>query len=98
MKELRFDDKVTFKVGDNVLHYQVRVNHLDYIDGISNYEVFKLLGMTKHEERREFASKIYGYESKEGDWPVFKDGDYAAATELVKHLYDLCNKYNLKHT
>jgi len=98
MKKLSFDDEVIFKVGDNVLHYKVRVNHLIYVDGARNYEVFKLLGITKDKERYEFASKIYGYKVKEGDWPVFKDWDYAAATELVKHLYDLCNKYNLKHT
>jgi hypothetical protein len=96
MKTLKFDDKVIFRVGDKVLNYQVRTNHLDYVDGARNYKVFELLGITKDKERYEFASKIYGYKVKEGDWPCFKDQDYAAATELVKALYDLCNIHNIK--
>jgi hypothetical protein len=96
MKTLKWGDKVTFKVGDKVLNYEVRENHLTYVDGPVNYELFKLLGMTKDKERHEFASKIYGYEVNKGDWPCFEEKDYAAATELVKALHDLCNIHNLK--
>jgi hypothetical protein len=96
MKTLEWGDKVTFKVGDEVLKYEVRADYLNCVNGARNYEVFKLLGMTKDKERLEFASKIYGYEVTEGDWPCFKDEDYAAATELVKAVYDLCNLHNIK--
>ena len=97
METLKFDDKITFRVGDEVLHYKVKTNHLAYEEEDKyNHRVFTLLEMPTKEQRWEFASKIYGYQVIAGDWPCFKFHDYAAATELVKALYDLCNIHNYK--
>jgi hypothetical protein len=97
METLKFDDKVIFRVGNEVLHYQVKHNHLVYQDEDKyNHRVFTLLEMITQKERWEFASKIYGYQVVAGDWPCFRVDDYAAATELVKALHDLCNLHNIK--
>lgn len=43
----------------------------------------------------EFCSKYYGYESKDGHWPFYKDYDYEAATNVVKSLYSVINLINM---
>jgi hypothetical protein len=94
MKELRYREDVTFKIGNEKLHYVVRETFLGHAGGY-NGRIFIELGLSQ-DEKMALASKHYNYITEEGDWPSFKQGDYAAATELVKALYDLCNIHNIK--
>lgn len=96
MKELSFDDEVIFKVGGVIYEYEVGKTIL-FCRYNFNDSIFTVLGISS-DEKRKLAEKYYGYEPSEGSWPAFRENDYEAATQLVKHLYDLCNKYNLKHT
>jgi hypothetical protein len=61
-----------------------------------NYVVFKKLGLSEA-QKKDLATHYYGYAQTGGDWPYYRKNDYKAATELVKALYDLCNKYNSQH-
>lgn len=94
MKELDHGDKVSFKVGDKVHEYTVSITFLNH-ETARNEVVFNALGMTR-EQRLAIASQHYGYRADQGDWPEYKSNDYAAATRLVKAVYDLCNIYNTK--
>lgn len=96
MKELKDGDEVRFRVGDIVLGYMVRDDHIYSTDGYNNYIVFEKLGLTS-DQKRNLATAYYGYAPTGGDWPYYRRHDYAAATELVKALHDLCNKYNSQH-
>ena len=96
MKELKYGDVVTFTVGDFVLNYQVRDDHMNYVDQDYNYIVFEKLGLSEA-QKRNLATAYYSYAPTGGDWPYYHRHDYKAATELVKAVYDLCNKYNSQH-
>jgi len=97
MVELKKHDKITFTVGHRIFNYEVWDTHVTCTDGYPNYTIFNKLGLNDL-QRRDLATHYYGYVPSGGDWPNFKEKDYRAATELVKALYDLCNKYNLQHT
>ena len=94
MKELKEDDYVYFTVADKVYEYKVSGSFLNYPRG-DNDAVFDALEIGR-EQKLELASQHYGYRSDQGDWPEYRGGDFAAATRLVKALYDLCNIYNTK--
>jgi hypothetical protein len=96
MKELKEGDYVVFRVGDLVMNYKVRNDHMCSTDGFDNYAIFQQLGLNEA-QKKDLANHYYGYAQTGGDWPYYHRHDYAAATELVKALYDLCNKYNSKH-
>lgn len=94
MKELKENDKIYFIVDGEVHQYIVQATFLNHTtrwnDGI--FDALKL----EKEEKLALASEHYGYKVYQGDWPDYKPGDYAAATRLVKALYDLCNIHNSK--
>jgi signal peptidase I len=96
MEILKYGDIVTFTVGDFVLNYQVRDDHMNYVDQDYNYIVFEKLGLSEA-QKKDLATHYYGYTPTGGDWPYYRRHDYAAATELVKAVHDLCNKYNSQH-
>lgn len=96
MKELKDGDEVRFRIGDIVLGYMVRDDHIYSTDGYNNYVVFEKLGLSEA-QKKDLATNYYGYRPTGGDWPYYRRHDYAAATELVKALHDLCNKYNSQH-
>ncbi len=96
MKELKDGDEVMFTVGDLVMNYRVRDDHMYSTDGFDNYAIFEQLGLNGS-QKKDLATHYYGYAPTGGDWPYYRRHDYAAATELVKALYDLCNKYNSEH-
>lgn len=85
---LRQHDVVIFTVDDDEIKYVVDSNHLAAIDGI-NSAIFNVLGI---ENKYKYCSKYYWYPTFDGAWPVFKNGDFAAATELVYALFMECEK------
>lgn len=95
MKELEHGDKLFFTVGDKVFHYTVADSFLNCRSSVDNDAIFIALGLNRT-EKIDLASVHYGYRSDQGDWPQFNNRDCAAATRLVKALYDLCNIHNTK--
>lgn len=101
---LQVGDVVIFHVKDNHgkfvdLKYEVHSDFLMNINDISdghpsdrhfNDEIFTILGLDPHE----FCTKYYGYKSRDGIWPAFKDYDLEAATNVVKALYTLIDTMN----
>lgn len=101
---LQVGDVVIFHVKDNHgkfvdLKYEVHSDFLMCINDISdghpsdrhfNDEIFTILGLDPHE----FCSKYYGYKSRDGIWPSYKDYDLEAATNVVKALYTLIDNAN----
>lgn len=85
---LQQHDVVIFTVDDDEIKYVVNSNHLAEIDGI-NSAIFNVLGI---ENKYKYCSKYYGYPTFDGAWPVFKNGDFVAATELVYALFKECEK------
>ena len=94
MKELKENDKVNFVVNGKVHQYIVGTTFLNHTS-MGNDAVFDALGLER-EQKLALASKHYGYKVYQGDWPEYKHVDFAAATRLVKGLYDLCNIHNTK--
>lgn len=94
MKELKENDKVYFTVDHEVHQYIVGTTFLNHTTR-RNDGIFDALKMTR-EENLALASNHYGYRADQGDWPEYKSNDFAAATRLVKALYDLCNLHNFK--
>lgn len=96
---LQVGDVVIFHVKDNHgkfvdLKYKVHPDFLMNINDVSdaspsdrhfNDEIFTILGLDPHE----YCSKHYGYKSRDGIWPSYKDYDLEAATNVVKALYTL---------
>lgn len=94
MKELKENDKIYFVVDSEVHQYVVQASFLNHTS-MGNDAIFDALEIGR-EQKLELASDQYGYDTDNGDWPEYKRGDFAAATRLVKALYDLCNIYNTK--
>ena len=94
MKELKENDKVYFTVDHEVHQYIVGATFLNHTTR-RNDGIFDALELER-KEKLALASEHYGYKVHQGDWPDYKPGDYAAATRLVKAVYDLCNIYNTK--
>lgn len=92
MKELEHGDRIVFRVEDKVYEYIVSDCFLNYPRG-DNDAIFIALGLDKT-DKIDLASDNYGYRSDQGDWPEYRNTDFAAATRLVKALYDLCNIHN----
>jgi ribosomal 50S subunit-recycling heat shock protein len=91
---LKRGDIVKFKVRDQSFRYKVLHNHLENTDETgANHEIFQALGMDSEDKMR-FCDDIYGYEAEYGGFPECKDEDFEALTEVVKALYDECNKAN----
>jgi len=96
MEQLKSGVKIKFIVGDDFYVYEVSSSYLDLRKssaGYTNAAIFNALGISE-DEKYELATKYYGYSISQGVWPSYQD--YDAATELVKHLYDLCNIHNTK--
>lgn len=101
---LQVGDVVIFHVKDNHgkfvdLKYEVHSDFLMNINDVSdaspsdkyfNDEIFTILGLDPHE----FCTKYYGYKSRDGIWPSYKDYDLEAATNVVKALYTLIDTMN----
>ena len=92
MKELYHGDNVFFKVGDETFEYTVSDCFLNHRRG-DNDAIFTALGLDKT-DKIDLASDNYGYDANNGDWPEYRSTDFAAATRLIKALYDLCNIHN----
>lgn len=96
---LQVGDVVIFHVKDDYgkcvdLKYKVHSDFLMNIDDILdaspsdrhyNDEIFTILGLDPHD----FCTKYYGYKSRDGIWPAYKEYDLEAATNVVKALYTL---------
>jgi hypothetical protein len=78
---LKEGDKVIFNVDGQTLIYVVQVDHLSRAFNF-NDAIFEFLGLDKDT----FCTKHYGYDADQGDWPVFHDRDYDAATRVVEAL------------
>lgn len=85
---LRQHDVVIFTVDDNKIKYVVNSDHLAEING-GDGAIFKVLDI---ENKHRYCSIYYDYQTSDGAWPVFKNGDFAAATELVYELFMECVK------
>ena len=59
-------------------------------DGACNNQLFDDLGIVN---RHCYASRHYGYTTTDGNWPAFREGDYAALQRLFD---DLCSTYGVK--
>jgi hypothetical protein len=90
---LKHEDRITFKVRDQSFEYRVFPTHLSNVEE-SNHAIFDALGMSDNEKMR-FCDEAYGYEAEYGSFPECKADDYEALTEVVKALYDKCNKINV---
>lgn len=60
----------------------VRDHHVALQDGANNNEIFADLCVEKYS----FCSAAYGYSTREGNWPYFRSGDYAALKRLFAAL------------
>lgn len=65
------------------LTYKVLATHLFCTSSEPNSTIFKKLDIP---DRHAYCSHIYGYITTIGDWPVFKAGDFKAATKVVFQL------------
>jgi hypothetical protein len=90
---VKFDDRIVFKVRDQSFEYRVFATHLSNVEE-SNHAIFDALGMGNDEKMR-FCDKAYGYEAESGSFPECQAQDYEALTNVVKALYDKCNKINV---
>ncbi len=85
-------DRLKFTMMDDTyIIYTVSNNFFQYNDGNvgarGNDAIFDKLGI---EDRHAYASKIYGYPSTGGMWPVYNQEDYTAATAIVRDLVGYC--------
>jgi hypothetical protein len=94
-------DEIQFNVRDhdetyNVYSYKVCHSFLSSIDSGAgaNSKIFNALGMDE-DAKVKFCNDAYGYPSGCGDFPTCKSDDYEALTNVVKHLYDACNRFNV---
>lgn len=98
MEKIKYGVEITFIVGDHDYTYRVCDEYLTLVntseDGVGgNDAIFNALGIDE-DTKCKLASKYYGYIATDGEWPEYGYGDYAAVTELIKYLYDCCNKFN----
>lgn len=96
---IKFYDKIEFKVRKrdeiyDVYSYTVSHSFLSSIDSGTNNKIFDALGMDEAAKVK-FCNDAYGYTSGGGDFPMCKSDDYEALTNVVKRLYDACNKFNV---
>ena len=98
---VKLGDEIQFNVRDHdetydVYSYKVCHGFLSSIDsGLgNNSRIFNALGMDKAAKVK-FCNDAYGYPSDGGDFPTCKVDDYEALTNVVKHLYDACNRFNV---
>jgi hypothetical protein len=94
---VKFGDKIEFKVKTyDVYSYKVCTSFLSSLDSElgNNSKIFNALGMDE-DAKVKFCNDAYGYPSEGGDFPTCKKDDYEALTNVVKHLYDACNKFNV---
>jgi hypothetical protein len=91
MEILKLNDKVSFKIGDDIVNYFVRDNYLEASLHNNNRKIFSMLNIKNPEE---FCSRHYGYKERGGYWPSSKDNDFEALTNVVSALKELCNNYN----
>ena len=99
---VKLDDIIRFKVRKrdeiyDVYSYKVHRRFLVSLDtksGGENSKIFNALGMD-NAVKVKFCNDAYGYPSDGGDFPTCKLDDYEALTNVVKHLYDACNNFNV---
>lgn len=63
----------------------IRSHHVALQDGADNSELFTGLGIC---DKLSFCQQAYGYRPLKGNWPWFREGDYAALKRLLKALCD----------
>jgi hypothetical protein len=90
---VKVDDRIVFRVRDESFEYRVFPTHLSNVEE-RNDAIFKALGMGDEEKMR-FCDRVYGYDAEGGSFPECKAKDYEALTNIVKALYDECNKINV---
>jgi hypothetical protein len=86
-------DRIVFNVRDESFEYRVFPTHLSNVEE-RNDSIFTVLGMN-HDQKIRFCDKAYGYGADFGSFPECKADDYEALTNVVKALYDECNKINV---
>lgn len=88
-------DTVIFTLpSGEAVSYRVRDSYLSTDKG-ANDLIFHELGLG-YEEMFEFCEKAYGYESREGNFPQYAYGDYAAANRVIKAIRDHIQSLSLK--
>jgi transitional endoplasmic reticulum ATPase len=80
---------------EGTISYRVQDSFLANCSGGKNDAVFFELGMND-DQKDVMASASYGYPARGGIWPVYRSGDYAAATRLVNALYGVIKGQPLK--
>jgi hypothetical protein len=101
---VKYYDEIEFKVKNHdkkydvydVYSYKVCHGFLSSLDSElgNNSKIFDALGMDE-DAKVKFCNDAYGYTSEGGDFPTCKRDDYEALTNVVKHLYDACNNFNV---
>jgi hypothetical protein len=92
---LQETDTVEFKVGDEIVSYNVKRRYLNCpLD--SNAKIFGILGI----DAWKFCKEQYGYEptggSMVGCWPEVNEHDYPALTRAVNALFRIIAKMNVE--
>ncbi len=94
---LKLDDKVMFRLPDEVLEYKVCKDnsvlpgYTLFLDNRSpggggsdyNGRIFNVLNLDEYN----ICSSEYGYSISQGNWPWAKDDDFEAITRVVRRLY-----------
>ena len=96
---LEFYDKVVFTTNEEEITYEVGDNYLNNTGEVKsgkNDKIFRILKLKKYE----IAEKAYGYKviSDISDWPTSEHEDYPALTRLVRKLYTIIEKRDIKYT
>ena len=91
---LKFNQNITFKVGDKVLKYESTGSYLRRKGG-ENSDIFVELNI---DNKNKFCEQIYGYSVHRGltkyGFPECNSGDYAALTRVYNALQELCDEHN----
>ena len=89
-------DIVKFIVKEQIIEYRVLRRFLNHLDTYCkhNNKIFEILEIDEYK----LATKAYKYKTDTGYWPYSKHKDFPALTRLVKELYLIIEKREIKYT
>ena len=88
---LKFDDTICWNIDNQLFRGRVDSGYIE-IRGFGNDKIFRELNIAKYS----FCSKLYGYETRDGDWPWADPDDYEGLSKVVIALFDIINENNKK--